>query len=452
MGSIHRPDNPPSGRRPSATVRSLGRRPLSGFAARRLALGRMLLALLAVGVIWRVARFAAGASLWGDEAFLAVTLLTRDFAGLLRPLDYHQLAPVGFLWAELAVVRLLGPFGVVAPADPVPGGPGVARAVRPVREPDGRPPVGPDRGRDLRGVVLPGPARDGGQALCDRPPRRAGRDPAWPGRAGSTAGRSAGGRAWRRRWRSGVWFSYPLVFVAAGVGLVLGWGVIGDRDGRWAPRSWRDSPDAFENPGSGVTPRDRRSLVGLGMFGLVTAASWVVSYLAVRPAAIAGLAVLSRAEDLAGGVPAAGRGPGSPARPGSSTSTPGTCWRTPTAGTTSGAWATAILGGRGSLVITPCGGPALLALLLGPLVPTLVASSLHRYPYGTSARTTRSTWPRASACWRASAWSAIIRRLPVGPGKRGRSYRLVGVLRWERWSVATVVNVGPALQELRGHT
>ncbi len=46
--------------------------------------------------------------LWWDEAFVAVNLLKRDFSGLLRPLDYGQVCPLLFLWAELAAVRVLG--------------------------------------------------------------------------------------------------------------------------------------------------------------------------------------------------------------------------------------------------------------------------------------------------------------------------------------------------------
>jgi hypothetical protein len=42
-------------------------------------------------------------SLWLDEASLALNVLTRGFGDLLRPLDWGQAAPVGFLWLERAV-------------------------------------------------------------------------------------------------------------------------------------------------------------------------------------------------------------------------------------------------------------------------------------------------------------------------------------------------------------
>ena len=46
--------------------------------------------------------------LWWDEAFVAVNLLRRGYLDLLRPLDYGQVCPLLFLWAELTAVRWLG--------------------------------------------------------------------------------------------------------------------------------------------------------------------------------------------------------------------------------------------------------------------------------------------------------------------------------------------------------
>jgi len=65
-------------------------------------------AIVAAGLVWRLARYLASWPLWGDEAYIAVSLITRDFAGLTRPLEYYQIAPPGFLWTELGVIRLLG--------------------------------------------------------------------------------------------------------------------------------------------------------------------------------------------------------------------------------------------------------------------------------------------------------------------------------------------------------
>ena len=69
---------------------------------------RWILALVALGVAARVYRFALNSPLWWNEAFLAANFLKRDFAGLLRPLDYNQVCPPLFLWAELAMVRVVG--------------------------------------------------------------------------------------------------------------------------------------------------------------------------------------------------------------------------------------------------------------------------------------------------------------------------------------------------------
>ncbi|MGQ0637145.1 MAG: ArnT family glycosyltransferase [Planctomycetaceae bacterium] len=64
--------------------------------------------LVGLGVTARVVRHALGFPLWSDEYLLAANFLDRSFSDLLAPLDFNQVAPVGFLWVELACVRLLG--------------------------------------------------------------------------------------------------------------------------------------------------------------------------------------------------------------------------------------------------------------------------------------------------------------------------------------------------------
>lgn len=66
------------------------------------------LVVLGLGLLWRTIRYALAFPLWGDEAFLALSLVTRSLAGLSQPLEFGQIAPPGFLWAEWGVVRLLG--------------------------------------------------------------------------------------------------------------------------------------------------------------------------------------------------------------------------------------------------------------------------------------------------------------------------------------------------------
>ena len=48
-------------------------------------------------------------SLFLDEASLALNVLARDFAGLARPLDWGQAAPVGYLWIERGAFLAFGP-------------------------------------------------------------------------------------------------------------------------------------------------------------------------------------------------------------------------------------------------------------------------------------------------------------------------------------------------------
>jgi len=75
-------------------------------AARR---GHMLLvAALGVGTLLRLVHYAARPSLLIDEARVALDVGSRDWVGLLRPLDYDQTAPILFLWAERLATRLAG--------------------------------------------------------------------------------------------------------------------------------------------------------------------------------------------------------------------------------------------------------------------------------------------------------------------------------------------------------
>ena len=71
-------------------------------------LARATWAFVVLGVTLRVVRFLLNHPIWGDEAFLATNFLDRGYRDLLRPLDYHQVSPLLFLWVELTAVRLLG--------------------------------------------------------------------------------------------------------------------------------------------------------------------------------------------------------------------------------------------------------------------------------------------------------------------------------------------------------
>jgi hypothetical protein len=54
-------------------------------------------AILALGVLLQLLRYGNGRSLWFDEVLLALNVIHRPLGQLLHPLDYHQAAPFGFL-------------------------------------------------------------------------------------------------------------------------------------------------------------------------------------------------------------------------------------------------------------------------------------------------------------------------------------------------------------------
>ena len=78
------------------------------FARRAAAAVLTAAALLASGIVLRVAQFASGRSLWKDEAFLALNVTDRTIPQLFQPLDYNQAIPPGFLVVEKLLVGALG--------------------------------------------------------------------------------------------------------------------------------------------------------------------------------------------------------------------------------------------------------------------------------------------------------------------------------------------------------
>ena len=67
------------------------------------------ISLLAFGAACRLFRYWLDFPIWIDEASLALNFAERDYRGLLRELNYLQVAPILFLWAEKAVFDLFGP-------------------------------------------------------------------------------------------------------------------------------------------------------------------------------------------------------------------------------------------------------------------------------------------------------------------------------------------------------
>ncbi|MCS7001709.1 MAG: hypothetical protein NZ518_02555 [Dehalococcoidia bacterium] len=79
------------------------------FAERQRVLVPIVIGALALaGVAIRANQYATPRSLWLDEAFLALNIVSRSPLELLFPLDYNQGAPVGVLLVMWSAVALLG--------------------------------------------------------------------------------------------------------------------------------------------------------------------------------------------------------------------------------------------------------------------------------------------------------------------------------------------------------
>jgi hypothetical protein len=63
---------------------------------------------IALGILLRVRQYFLNRSLWLDESSLSLNIIHRSAAELLKPLDYHQGAPILFLLLQKAVVAILG--------------------------------------------------------------------------------------------------------------------------------------------------------------------------------------------------------------------------------------------------------------------------------------------------------------------------------------------------------
>jgi hypothetical protein len=63
---------------------------------------------MAVGLAVRLVRYLLRFPLWEDEALLSANYLDRGYLGLLQPLGYLQVCPPLFLWCQLTVLKGLG--------------------------------------------------------------------------------------------------------------------------------------------------------------------------------------------------------------------------------------------------------------------------------------------------------------------------------------------------------
>jgi hypothetical protein len=69
---------------------------------------RWTLILLTLGLTERLVRYLLCFPIWGDEAFICLNLMDRDWAGLAGRLRFEQVAPLLFLWGEKAAYLALG--------------------------------------------------------------------------------------------------------------------------------------------------------------------------------------------------------------------------------------------------------------------------------------------------------------------------------------------------------
>lgn len=61
-----------------------------------------------MNLVWRTVRYLLAFPIWGDEAFVAVNLLNRDYWAMVEPLEYGTIVPIGFMWLELAAAQAFG--------------------------------------------------------------------------------------------------------------------------------------------------------------------------------------------------------------------------------------------------------------------------------------------------------------------------------------------------------
>lgn len=64
--------------------------------------------IIGLGIVLRLVQYLYNRSLWLDEASLALNLIEKTFSELLQPLDYGQAAPPGFLLVAKVLINTFG--------------------------------------------------------------------------------------------------------------------------------------------------------------------------------------------------------------------------------------------------------------------------------------------------------------------------------------------------------
>ena len=217
----------------------------------------VLVALAVLGVGLRAVPLFGDRNLWIDEAMLALNLVNRSASELLKPLDWNQGAPAGFLVAAKASVEVFGPtaFGLrfvpfLAAALGMIAFAWLAAQVLP-------------RGTATFAVLLfaVSPFLISYAAECKQ----------YSSDAAITVGLLAvsvgllHGKGGARRWAGlsvagavAVWFSHPSVFVLGGIGTALLIHALVERDRtRFLAAAGGGGPGASPTPGRVPAPRAR---------------------------------------------------------------------------------------------------------------------------------------------------------------------------------------------------
>ena len=67
-----------------------------------------LMVAIGTGIAWRVTDYLLRFPIWDDEASLGLNIVHRSYLGLLHPLRYGQVCPIGFLWISKCLIDTFG--------------------------------------------------------------------------------------------------------------------------------------------------------------------------------------------------------------------------------------------------------------------------------------------------------------------------------------------------------